>query len=128
MCPEHWEPRQPLDFIKGVKDIQAVPFSRLDVNPTLPLLTANYTILATDNTVLGDATLGGFTFTLPAVPTVMEKHSIQKVDATSNVITIAGNGNTILGASTYLLNKPNSGLMVQFNVVWTIISTLPSES
>lgn len=28
VCPEHWEPRQPLDFLKGIKDNQNVPFSR----------------------------------------------------------------------------------------------------
>ena len=26
VCPEHWEPRQPQDFVRGVQDIQTVPW------------------------------------------------------------------------------------------------------
>ena len=25
VCPEHWEPRQPQDFVRGIPDNQAVP-------------------------------------------------------------------------------------------------------
>jgi len=28
VCFKHWEPRQPLDFLKGIADKQSVPFSR----------------------------------------------------------------------------------------------------
>lgn len=28
VCSKDWEPRQPQDFVKGVKDNQAVPWSR----------------------------------------------------------------------------------------------------
>lgn len=28
VCPEHWEPRQPQDFAKGIPDIQTVPWSQ----------------------------------------------------------------------------------------------------
>ena len=28
LCPEHWEPRHPQDFVRGVKDIQTVPWSQ----------------------------------------------------------------------------------------------------
>ena len=30
VCPEHWEPRQPQDFVRGVKDTQTVPWSQPD--------------------------------------------------------------------------------------------------
>ena len=26
VCPPHWEPRQPQDFVRGVQDIQTVPW------------------------------------------------------------------------------------------------------
>ncbi len=28
VCPEHWEPRHPQDFVKSVNDDQSVPFSQ----------------------------------------------------------------------------------------------------
>ncbi len=26
LCPEHWEPRQPQDFVRGIKDVQTPPW------------------------------------------------------------------------------------------------------
>ena len=28
VCPEHWEARQPQDFVRGVPDVQTVPWSQ----------------------------------------------------------------------------------------------------
>jgi hypothetical protein len=28
VCPEHWEPRQPQDFVRGVQDIQTPPWTQ----------------------------------------------------------------------------------------------------
>ena len=28
VCPEHWEPRHPQDFVRGVQDVQTVPWSQ----------------------------------------------------------------------------------------------------
>lgn len=28
VCPEHWEPRQPQDFVRGTADNQTVPWSQ----------------------------------------------------------------------------------------------------
>jgi hypothetical protein len=28
VCPEHWEPRQPQDFVSGVQDVQTVPWAQ----------------------------------------------------------------------------------------------------
>jgi len=30
VCPEHWEPRHPQDFVKGVADNPSVPWSQPD--------------------------------------------------------------------------------------------------
>ena len=34
VCGKCWEPRQPQDFVRGVKDDQHVPVSRPDSDPT----------------------------------------------------------------------------------------------
>ncbi len=28
VCPEHWEPRQPQDFVRGIEDIQTPPWTQ----------------------------------------------------------------------------------------------------
>lgn len=28
VCPEHWEPRQPQDFVRGIQDVQTVPWAQ----------------------------------------------------------------------------------------------------
>jgi len=122
VCPEHWEPRQPLDFLKGIKDDQSVPFSRPQADHPIPLKTTTYTVLTTDTTVYADATLSPFTISLPASPASYETHYIGKVDATSNAVTISGTG------FSKILTSPNSGINVQYqNGQWVITSVLPSE-
>ena len=39
VCPEHWEPRHPQDFVKGVPDVQSVPFSQPDEWVAIPSCT-----------------------------------------------------------------------------------------
>lgn len=38
VCPEHWEPRQPQDFVRAVPDIQSVPWVRDPAEIFLPEL------------------------------------------------------------------------------------------
>lgn len=40
-CPEHNEPRQPQDFIKGIQDIQTVPWSQPPTDIGLSVCTLN---------------------------------------------------------------------------------------
>ena len=28
LCPDHWEPRQPQDFVRGTKDVQHPPWTQ----------------------------------------------------------------------------------------------------
>lgn len=124
VCPEHWEPRQPLDFLKGIKDDQTVPFSRPtgSVNP-IPVKTSAYTILTTDSTIDADATTSPFTLSLPSSPVAFEAHYISKVDGTSNSVTTTGTG------FSKVLSVPNTGFNVQYvNGQWVITSVYPSES
>lgn len=43
VCPEHWEPRQPQDFVRGIPDNPSVPWSQPDnwtfVGPNIALCT-----------------------------------------------------------------------------------------
>jgi len=40
-CPEHNEPRQPQDFVRGLQDIQTVPFSQPETDIDIPVCTFN---------------------------------------------------------------------------------------
>lgn len=129
VCDADWEPRQPLDFIRGVKDDQSVPFSRPpnDLYTPIPVKTSNYALATTDQTVQVDATSGALIMSLPASPTAMEQHTITKVDATNNSVTISGNGKLfcVSGVATNVLTKPNSSLLVQYSgSCWNILGVI----
>jgi hypothetical protein len=62
-----------------------------------------YSVVGTDNFLLGDATTAPFAFTLPASPVTGEKHSFKKIDSTANAITVSGNGKNIDGLSSITL-------------------------
>ena len=68
--------------------------------------TGNYTILTSDCFLSGDCTSGNIIFTLP--PASVNTGRIfycNKIDATANTLTVAGNGSdTIIGASTFVLS------------------------
>lgn len=78
---------------------------------TVSTKTANYTVLLTDRNLLGDATGGTFTFTLPASSAAFVGgksyvFSFTKTDSSANAILIAAAGaDTILGAASVSLNK-----------------------
>lgn len=77
--------------------------------------TANYTVVATDSTLLGDASGGAFTFTLPTAASMTGRVFIfKKTDTSSNAITIDGNGSeTIEGATTFLLAAQGDCIWIQ---------------
>ena len=44
VCPDHWEPRQPQDFVRGTKDVQTPPWTQpqpapvfVPVSPDIPI-------------------------------------------------------------------------------------------
>lgn len=65
--------------------------------------TANYTITSTDEVVLGDATSGDITITLPLAADVTGRaFTIKKVDSSANIVTVDANGaETIDGTTTF---------------------------
>lgn len=100
--------------------------------------TAAYTVATEDmgKTLLGDASGGAFTFTLPAAATAGNgfKVSFIKTDSGSNAVTVDGNGSeTINGATTYeLADQYDRVTIITDGSEWFIlednsnVSTVPS--
>lgn len=76
--------------------------------------TANYTLTANDDVILGDASSGAFTLTLPtAVGNTGKKFLIKKTDASSNGLTIDGNASeTIDDELTQVITEPKQAVEV----------------
>lgn len=67
---------------------------------------ANYTLLTTDNVILGDATTGALVFTLPtAASAAGQVFFVKKIDASANTVTVQGNGvENIDGSNTFAIS------------------------
>jgi len=86
--------------------------------------TGNYTVLVTDTLLIGDASGGGITFTLPAVSGNSGLvYFIKKNDVTSNTVTIDANGSeTIDDGLTAVLTMQYEAIMIVNNgVEWWIL-------
>ena len=79
--------------------------------------TANYTTVSTDQRIYVDSSGGAFTITLEASPTTDKE--IEIIDSTGNCqsfnVTIAGNGNNIVGAANWTMSTDYEGLRLIFN-------------
>ncbi len=89
--------------------------------------TGSYIATIDDFLVLGDATSGGFTITLPsaaATGAVKKIMAFKKIDSTANKVTIDGNSSeTIDGALTKALETENEILIIQSDGTnWRIIA------
>jgi hypothetical protein len=88
-------------------------------------VTSTYTVLATDNTVLGDATAGAFTITLPPANGLSGKiYTFKKIDSGGGNVTIDGDGaETIDGNATFVLQNHHKYVTVQTDgVTWYVIA------
>jgi hypothetical protein len=92
--------------------VQAFNFANAVANKT-----ANYTLTASDGTVTGDTTGGGFTLTLPtAVGIAGRIYYVKNTGSPANNLTIATTGGqTIDGAATQVISATNASLSVQSN-------------
>lgn len=98
-------------WVKG--DTGAVLVNGLHLN--IVKKTEAYTATAIDDTIIGDATGGAFTVTLPAASTVTGKiYNIKKIDVSANAITIDGDGaETIDDSATQALSSQYDSLTIQ---------------
>ena len=77
-------------------------------------VTANHT--TNENELVEcDASGGTFTVYLPATPVTGESGDIYKSDSSVNVVTIDGNGNTILGDATIELTVQDESITWVYN-------------
>ena len=98
---------------------------------TIATKTANYTLTTTDFTVLGNASTGAITLTLPtAVGVSGQIYTLKKIDSSANVVTIATtSAQTIDGQSSYSLSLQYAGIQVQStNSNWVIIDVIPARN
>ena len=98
---------------------------------TIATKTANYTLTTTDFTVLGNASGGAITLTLPtAVGVSGQIYTLKKIDSSANVVTIATtSAQTIDGQSSYSLSLQYAGVQVQSNNSnWVIIDVIPARN
>jgi hypothetical protein len=86
--------------------------------------TANYSIVAGDYTIRGNAVGGAFTVTLPVVAAAQgQVYNIKKIDSSINAVTVKGNGSdTIDGSNTQVITRQYDSLTVQSNgTSWDIL-------
>lgn len=70
----------------------------------ISIKTGNYTLLNSDNVILGDATSGAIIFTLPpAASAVGQVFFLKKIDSSVNVVTVKGNLTELIDNSNTLL-------------------------
>ena len=86
--------------------------------------TTTYQVLSTDQIIYVDSTAGAFTITLEASPTTNRELTI--IDSVGNcgtdTVTIAGNGNNIIGLTTYSMTQNYESIRLIFNgTQWNLI-------
>jgi hypothetical protein len=99
--------------------------------PTLQTRTANYTATLIDGTILGNASTGNITITLPtSVGATGRTYAIKKIDSSANVVIIATTSSqTIDGFTTENLARQFDAVQVQSDGAnWVIISFVPGRN
>jgi len=66
-CPEHNEPRQPQDFVRGVTDIQSVPWAQPDTWTLVPGA-PNLQGSATAGVAIAGLAVSGYSIMVPTNP------------------------------------------------------------
>jgi hypothetical protein len=94
-------------------------------NPvTVSTKTSNYTLMLTDFVILGDCTSSAFTLMLPTASSGIGRiFFMKKIDSTTNVLTVQGNGSdTIDGSNTFPLSSQYQSItVVSSGSAWYIV-------
>lgn len=95
--------------------------------PSLISKTSNYTLISTDTGILGDATSGAITLTLPTAVASTALYFLAKKDSGTNTVTIATtSAQTINGTSTVVLSAQYAGIVVLSDGAnWRIVAQVP---
>jgi ribosomal protein S4E len=107
--------------------ISNVTFSNVSINTAIVTKSANYTAVAADETILGNASAGAITITLPtSVGASGKVYTIKKVDSSANAVTVGTTtSQTIDGVTTYSLANQYGGVTVQSDGAnWLIIGNI----
>jgi hypothetical protein len=88
---------------------------------TVVTKTANYTLVASDDVILIDASAGDVTITFPVTSTSGKTYTGKRIDNTANTVTLSGNGNNIDGAATATLFPYESIVSIGDGSDWWII-------
>lgn len=90
-------------------------------------ITAARTLDSTDCVILGDASGGGFSVTLPAAANNKRRIYVIKNVGASNTVTVDGNASeTIDGATTKALSTQYDSIMIQCDGSgWLILADIP---
>lgn len=98
-------------------DITFIPTSGTTLNLAERGVSTTYLVVeATDFFILANATVSGFTVTLPNAPTGNPIFVIKKSDATVNVVTVVGSGGTLIDNQASIgLSSQNDSIMVQWD-------------
>lgn len=114
------------DLVKTLEDrlFQITDVININALPPFSLQTGDYTLVQTDRVILGDATAGPITFTLPkASLSPSRQFDIKKIDVTANIVTIDPDGSeTIDGAANKtLLTKDETVRIYCTGTEWFIL-------
>lgn len=114
VCHGDYEVRQPQDFVRGVADVQAPPWTRPEASNTYLLgsgpttVTANYTALSTDSILYVNGT-SPITITLPVSPSAYQILTINNT----------GTSTVVIGTWTLLVN---TSISLQWSgTVWQVV-------
>lgn len=77
VCPEHWEPRHPQDFVRGVQDNQSVPWVQPTANSFVNICTPE-SISSLADYALADCAVSDFTG--PFAPTDADLYIVTDED------------------------------------------------
>lgn len=110
---DHWHTNlTALDYVTKYSNFI---FSNYGRGVSVTTKTTNYTATTADSVILCNATGGSMTITLPAASTCYDSsnlasiiYNISKIDSSSNIVTIDGNGSeAICGSATFDLVAQN---------------------
>jgi hypothetical protein len=114
------------------RNINGVPFDgSADISTSTPtaVKTAAYTAAVSD-LIPADATSAAFTVTLPSAPADKSRVVVKKIDATTNIVTIAAAGSDVFnltaGATALTLLLQYQAVVLQYKAsggIWYVVST-----